>query len=460
MLATRCKLRWPCPSLARPTLSGPRSPCLSIRAAARCFGTTASPEAGRDERDGDGGDGPAPRRSLTYNQSRFTYRPLAYEPLPVSYVDILSRAISTPVKDATTVLKRLDRALRRRSPEPRDAPLTEDAPAQSEEAPLPLEHLLNRDPHYLATSFGQIQEGLAALSKDLSSDAVPKVYTHEFDALRAHHLGRWYATRLAFKFEYSQIRIYLNSVAFATEKARGIITHHCLTHTNRVLTDKNSALRRAIRLKRPLLEAVAHRTACELREAKQAQQWQRAWALERRLASTASLFLPSHPLPSVCHLLLNKDDKRITEISMSRMAEWNDSYQQLYVEDQHTRKEMNIVKRYWTVFNSSVHEKPWQGDAVIFGAQSPTTQDKELIVLRLDQSAPPCPLWPRVWQPIQLAEKNTSAGTTPPRASKKMKARILETPGGTGWRYKRKKKPRKDLEDEPQRDSSHGVQEA
>ncbi|KAK7698309.1 hypothetical protein SLS64_012674 [Diaporthe eres] len=273
------------------------------------------------------------------------------------------------------------------------------------------------------------------------SDAVPKAYTQDFDAIRAHHLGRWYAKTLASKYERGRIRRYLNNVADTTEKARNIIIFNSTESINKSLNAQKAALTRAIRRIQPEFEAVVYAMVCELRAARRAQQWHRVWTLERKVASTASMFLVSQtPLSVACHNFLNRDDERMVEISMSRMAEWNDSYQQMYEADVQTRKRMNLVKRYWTVFNSSQHEKPWQGEAVVFTAKSPTTNAKEIIVIRHDQSMPPKSLWPRVWRPKVLGGIESPAGLSSDVAAPKMKRRTIRTPGGTGRRPRRKER--------------------
>lgn len=447
MFATRCKLRWPgavttvgssSTFLARPTLPGHLS---------RCVGTAASSEAGRDEqrRDSDEGD-ISGRHQSSPGQRRLPnkYTPLAYEPMPMSYADLLSRAISAPVLDSSGTLRQLHRALQPYLRDPgHDHSRTEDAPLQPEPegASLPLYHVVDRSIRYFTTQNGQIQGALSAVAQDVSSDAVPKAYTQNFDAIRAHHLGRWYAKTLASKYERGRIRRYLNNVADTTEKARNIIILNSTESINKSLNAQKAALTRAIRRIQPEFEAVVYAMVCELRAARRAQQWHRVWTLERKVASTASMFLVSQtPLSVACHNFFNRDDERMVEISMSRMAEWNDSYQQMYEADVQTRKRMNLVKRYWTVFNSSQHEKPWQGEAVVFTAKSPTTNAKEIIVIRHDQSMPPKSLWPRVWRPKVLGGIESPAGLSSDVAAPKMKRRTIRTPGGTGRRPRRKER--------------------
>lgn len=312
---------------------------------------------------------------------------------------------------------------------------------QPEEGSLPLYHVVDRSLRYLTTQSRQIQGALSAVAQDVASDAVPKAYTQDFDAIRTHHLGRWYAKTLAFKYEHGRIWRYLNNVTDTTKKARNIVIFNNIASINRSLNVQEAALTRAIDRLQPEFEAVVYAMACELRAARRAQQWHKVWTLERKLASTASMFLVSQtPLSRACHNFLNRDDERMIEISMSRMAKWNDSYRKMYEEDMQTRKQMNLVKRYWTVFNSSVHEKPWQGEAVVFTAKSPTTDAKEIIVIRHDQSAPPKSLWPRFWRPTVLGGIGNPAGSNSGGVAHKIKQRSLRTPSGTGWRSRGKGK--------------------
>lgn len=349
----------------------------------------------------------------------------------MSYADILSRAISRPGTEFNQVVNRIRRA----SQTP-----TEDAPLQPEGASLPLEHVLSRSIRYLENHSAQIQGALSAVTKDLSCEAVPKVHTHNFAAIRAHHLGRWYAKTLAFKAESRQIAHYLDKVANASKKARNIIISHSINSINRTLFEQKAAVGGAIREHRRELQAAVHSMVCELRAARRAQQWRKVWMLERKVASTASMFLRSEPLSQACHNLLNRDDEIMTEISMSRMAEWNDSYQQMYKEDVRTRKEMNLVKRYWTVLSGSTHEKPWKGKAAMFTVQSATNDAKELVVIRHDQSGTPSPLWPRIWKPIALGGTDNPVGRAPGGVARTIKRRTLPTPSKTGWRSGREAK--------------------
>lgn len=442
MFATRCKLRRPgavtkvgssCISLARPG-----------RARARCLGTAASPEGeGRDEDGkGDEGDGSA-RYQGPYRQKipRYQFAPQAYEPMPLSYADILSRAISTPIVDSRRILNQIRRSLPPQSRDPScDSSSTEDATLQPEGASQRLEHVLDRSLHYLETSSARIQGVLSAVTKDVSCDALPKAYSQDFAPIRAHHLGRWYLKKLAVKTESGPIKWYLHHVALATEKARNIIISHSLESIDKTLRVQEAALGHAIRQHRRELEAVVYAMVCELRAARRAQQWHKVWMLERKVASTASNFLRPRPLRLACGNLLNRDDEKMTEISMSRMAEWNDSYKQMYEEDVGTRKKMNLVKRYWAVLMISTHEKPWQGEADIFEAKSATKNAKELIVIRHDQSGTPSPLWPRIWRPALVGVTNDPIRKIPHGAARTIKQRTLPTPGGTGWRSKCKEK--------------------
>lgn len=319
----------------------------------------------------------------------YRYKPLAYGPMTVSYADILRRAISTPITDYRRVLNQIRRAL---APRPQDqsessrtGDASEDASVQPEEGSLALDQFLDRSLRYLTTSSGQIHGVLSAVTEDISRDAVPDLYPRDFATIRAHHLGRWYAQTLAFKVEHGLINFYLNGVASSTKKARNNITFIYLNSVDKCLDAQKRALNRAIHEHQPELKAAVYTMVCELRAARRAQQWRKVWTLERRVTSTASMFL----LPD---LLLNMDDERLTEISMSRMAEWDDSYQHMYEEDMHTSNQMNLLKRNWTVFT----------------AKCPTTNSKELIVIRKDQSMPPSPLWPRFGSPVVLAEGHTS----------------------------------------------------
>lgn len=427
MFAVRCKLRWSVAvtavgssstSLARPTLPGSPS---------RCLGTWASSETSRDEGEGDSSvshRGPPKHKPVAYR-----YKPLAYGPTTVSYADILRRAMSTPITDSRRVLNRVRRAL---PPRPQDQSessptedASEDASVQPEEGSLPLDHVLSRSLRFLTTSSGQIQGALSAVTEDISSDAVPDLYPRDFATIRAHHLGRWYARTLAFKHEHGAIKYYLNAVVSSTKKARNIIISNHLKSINEWLNAEKRALDHAIHEHQPELEAAVYTTVCELRAARRAHQWHKVWTLERRVASTASMFLPRTPfLSASADLLLNMDDGRLTEISMSRMAEWDDSYQHMYEEDMHTRKQMDLNGKQMNLLKRN---------SPIFTAKCPTTDAKELIVIRQDQSMPPTPLWPRSGSPVVLADGHTPAELDPEGMPHKLKQEIARTPSGRKW---------------------------
>lgn len=347
----------------------------------------------------------------------YRYKPSAYGRMTVSYADILCRAMSTPITDYGRILNQIRRALPPRLQDQSESSRTEDASVQPEEGSLALDHVLHRSLRYLTTLSGQIQSALSAVTGDMSSDAVPDLYPHDFATIRAHHLGRWYARTLAFKAEQGSIKYYLNGVASSTRKARNIIVSNQIKSINTWLDAQKRALDRAIHEHQPELEAAVYTMVCELRAARRAQQWHKVWTLERRVASTASMFLLRTPLlPASPHLHLDMDDGRLTEISMSRMAEWDDSYQHMYEEDMHTRKQMNLLKRNWAVFT----------------ARCPTTNAKELIAIRQDQSMPPTPLWPHFGSSVVLADGHYPAELDPEGLPQKLKQEILvaKTPGG------------------------------
>ncbi|KKY38687.1 hypothetical protein UCDDA912_g01300 [Diaporthe ampelina] len=335
-----------------------------------------------------------PHRTAKPMKRLATYSPSAYEPVPVCYGDILYRVVHGPVDRTNGILKQLRKALQ--------PCRTEQIPLQPGEAPPPLELVLERCLFNLANASEQIQAALSAVTKDVSNNAVPKVATHEFAAIRTHHLGRWYAKALALEAERFRIQSYLGIVAENTQKARRIIGYHHVKSVTRSLAVQKADVTKAIYQYRREFEAAVYAMVCELKAARLAQQWHKAWTLERKLASTATTFLPSRPLIITCRFLSDRDDAGVTEISMSRLAEWNDSYEELYKEDVYIRKRMNLVKSYWKVFSNTVHEKPWQGEAVTFTARSPTSDAKEVIVIRHDQSSPPSLLWPRAWGQLQI----------------------------------------------------------
>lgn len=427
MFTVRSKLRWSVTvtavgssstSLARPTFPGSPS---------RCLGTLASSETSRDEGEGDSSvshRGPPKHKPVAYR-----YKPLAYGPTTVSYADILRRAMSTPITDSRRILNRIRRAL---PPRPRDQSessrtedVSEDASVQPEEGSLPLDHVLSRSLRFLTTSSGQIQGALSAVTEDISSDAVPDLYPRDFATIRAHHLGRWYARTLAFKHEHGAIKYYLNAVVSSTKKARNISIYIRLNSVNTRLGAQKRALARAIHEHQTELEAAVYTMVCELRAARRAQQWHKLWTLERRVAATASMFLQRTPLlPASPDLHLNMDDGRLTEISMSRMAEWDDSYQNMYEEDMHTRKQVNLTGKQMDQLKRN---------STVFAAKCPTTNAQELIVIRQDQSMPPSPLWPRSGSPVVLADGHTPAELDPEGMPHKLKQEIARTPGGRKW---------------------------
>lgn len=425
---------------------------MRTRAQVSCLSTTASPEAGRDEDTESGGaeGGGSARDGLTIKQRRLIYLPSAYKPWPVSYADILHQVVQPHVVHTKGVLKQLHRALQRSR--------SGDAPLQPEEAPPPIEHVLERSSSYLTNASERIQAALSAVAQDVSSNAVPCVYTHDFATIRAHHLGRWYAEALALKNERQRIQAYLSIAANSIEKARRIVGSHYTTSVERSLRAQRIAVVKTIHQHQHELQAAAYAMVCQLRAARLAQQWHKAWLLERKLASTASMFLSPQPLASTSRLLFDKDDERMTEISMSRMSEWNDSYETLYEEDAHLRKRVNLVRSYWTILNSTAHEKPWQGEAVVFTARSPTTHAKELIIIRHDQSSPPSPLWPRDWEPLAVTDTKDPSAPKPPGVAHTAKQRSSRRPGGTGGKSIRKGKAGKGSKSKSKRQDSANMQ--
>lgn len=311
-----------------------------------------------------------------------------------------------------------------------------EAPARQKDDSSPsLEHVVGRSIFSLDWLSGKTKAMLSAISEDMSNHLVPKGDTKDLGVGRTHHLGRWYMGSMSLEYEYRQIEDYLHNVAADTERARRRITALLTRSAGNALRVQIDANRRIIQQYRADLEAVAYTMACELKVARLDRQWHRIWKLERRLALTASLFLPSIPLAPVCKIMRNSDDLKITEISMSRMAQWDDSYESFYKQDVQTRRKMNLVKRYWTVLNSPVHKKPWDGESRIFTVTSPVSTDKEYIVIRDDQRSVPSPLWPLVWGATGPGE--AGAGSTPKKKLQKMEQRSIPTPSGTG-RYRRR----------------------
>lgn len=392
------------------------------------MGTTASPEGVKDE-DEKNGDG-ASRGRLPFHPShlRSAYRPLAYEPKvlllqPVSYADILGRSIS--LRDGVQTLNQVHRAL-----QPGERSCADETSGQPAGSSLPLDYVLARSLHYLSKQSDTLQEVVSAVSRDVSSRLVPEGRTRDPAAIRAHHLGRWYANRRGFKFELHRVKNYLDLVSETTEKARSIITLTYSRIVEQALADHKDAVKRSIEKLRREFGTVVHSMACEVRSARQSGQWHEVWKLERTLASTVSMFLPSQALATVPSTFYTskRNDERMTEISMSRMAEWNESYKLLYEDDVYTRKRMDLAKRYWAVFNSPLHKKPWQGEAVFFVAKSSIGSGTEYIILRHDQSRPPTSLWPRVWKPVVRDDAEIPADSNPTGPAPKIKLRKIQGP--------------------------------
>lgn len=404
------------------------------------MGTTASPEKVKNEDEKNGDSFSRGRLPFHHSHINSAYWPLAYEPgepEPKTYADILGRAISEPRwRSGVKALKRVRRAL-----QPGERFRTDDFSVQPAASSLPLDHILGRSLKYVTKQSELLEAVLSAVSRDVSGHLVPEGHTRGPAGIRAHHLGRWYANGRGLKAERRRIEHYLGTVNDTTEKARRIINSTYSTIVLQALADHKAAVKRSILQLRREFETFIHSMACEVRLARQSGQWHKVWTLERKLASTVSMFLPARPLATLSSTFFNsnRNDERMTEISMSRMAaEWNDSYKSLYEDDVYTRKRMDLAKRYWAVFNSPLHEKPWQGEAVIFVAKSPISSGTEYIILRHDQSKPPTSLWPRVWKPVVRDDAEITAGSNPTRAAHKIKLKKIQGPRGAGKKSKRK----------------------
>jgi hypothetical protein len=328
----------------------------------------------------------------------------------MSYADILHKSTKqTPWQSRRTV-RLLQRVL-----QPGERPHADETSAQPAESPLPpLEFLLSRSLVYLTKQTEYIQEVLSAVSQDASGHLVPEGDTHHPPAMHSHHLGRLYVGANGLKVENRCIKAYLIGVAKSTAKARRIIDTGYIKILEQALSSQKAVTRRAIHQNRGAFKAVAYTMVCELKAARLAGQWHKVWTLERRLASTASMFILSQPLAALRYPLPQKGgDARMTEISMSRMAGWDDSYASLYEEDASTRKGMNLARRYLELYTSAAHEKPWQGETLFCAVKSPDGLDRQHIILRQDQSSPPSPLWPRDWKPSVLTETESTAESNP-----------------------------------------------
>lgn len=380
--------------------------------------------------------------------SRSPYIVRAYEQEPMTYLDLISRVTSYPRSKTRAAVAGPRRVLRtaQRFGADRDGAASAAAqrPAAVEPSPS-FEYVLDRAMHLLNGVSEQLRPLLDAVSQDVSGRLVPRGYTHDPATLRTHHLGRWYTGWLGLQYEHRQISRYLEGVASNTDKARRYVASSYVRHGSAALQAQKEATKRTIQHYQNEFEAVAYSMARELEAARRDGQWHRVWTLERRLASTASMFLPSQPLTSVWHTLRNDYDKRITEISMSRMGSWDDSHGLLYAEDVETRGKINVVKCYQTIFNGAVYmnAKPWRGESPIFTVTSPTGTDKRFIVIRLDQRSEPSPLWPRVWKPIwrpTLAGRSRiEAGSEPGEVKGQAEGRTYPTPPGTASRFRMRK---------------------
>lgn len=405
------------------------------------MGTTAAPEGVKDE-DEKNGDGSS-RGRLPFHPSHIhsAYSPSAYEPKPLSYADILGRAIDEPVWRSALAVQQVHRVL-----QPGERPLAHETSGQAAGLLLTDEHVFDRSLMYITKQSELLQAVLSAVSRDVSSHLVPHGHTRDPAAIRAHHLGRWYASATGLRLERRRIKHYLYIVNRTTETARRIITNTYGRIVDQALADQKAAVKRSILQLRRVFETVVHSMACEVRSARLRGQWHEVWKLERKLAWTVSMFLPSQPLANVppTFFTSKRNDEKMTEISMSRMAEWNDSYKSLYEDDVYTRKRMDLAKRYWAVFNSPLHEKPWQGEAVFFVAKSSIGSGREYIILRHDQSRPPTSLWPRVWKPVVRDDAETPAGSNPTRPARKIKLKKIQGPRKTGKKLKREGETDKD----------------
>lgn len=395
MFAIRCKPRWPGrveylgPSYtysARPIAKGPPSAHLIIRGS--CLGTSASLEARNDEHG---------RHGLVHRKHSF-YMPRAYAPLDLSYIAILYRAIVPPVRHARQILSHLHRALQPHIQEPGGCPRPQPAPADPREVPLPLEHVLDRSLHNLTKHSERIQQVLSAIAEDVSRQTISTVRGLPLAPTHDHHLSKWYTRTLAVIKERPQIEQYLSHIERATETADRIAysNFRWSLPIDESLNSSRAAVKNAVHEHRHEISHVIYGLVRNLKEFRRAQRWRDVWRLERKLALATPMLLKPHSLATAFRVSSKKDNERITEISMSRMAEWNESWAQIYEEDVATRAEMDIRESYVKVCNAVLLEKPWHGRAVVFTVRPVTESNRERIVIRYDMPGTPSPLWPHV----------------------------------------------------------------
>ncbi|KAG8158579.1 hypothetical protein KVR01_011701 [Diaporthe batatas] len=427
MLATRFKLQWP---RATATVGS------AFRARARCLGTTTTstttssssssspttttttpPEEGSRYGDEDRGQHNSSSRIRRPSKgSRSPYMAHAYEPEPMSYVDLLGRATSYPRWGLRRAIARARAMLgtdQYVAAAAGDTAAPEAGPAErppSSEPERSLEDVLNRAAIRLSYVSDKLAPVLSAVAEDVAQRRVPSGNTNDPATLRTHALGRWYARWQQLMYESRAIGCYLESVASNTEKARRQVLSSRARCVQKALRVHEDAMRDLLQEYRGPFEAAAYDMAGELRAARLAGEWRRVWTLERRLAATAPKFLPSQPLLSVYKVMRDSQDGVITEISMARMAEWDDSYESLYAEDAQARGGMNLASRYRTIFDGARHLKPWKGESPVYILKSPTSDDMEFLVLRLDQRMRPSPLWPQDWDPIRPSTRRVAAG--------------------------------------------------
>lgn len=369
-------------------------------------------------------------------RSRNSYAPIAYEPEPISYADLIRRATWYPrwrthrsIAAPRIMLLRqageaegegvqgADSAEAEAEAEVRPAAA---AAAEEEEQPS-LELVLGRAAFNLDQATARMEPIVSAISADISGGLVPlghKNTHHGPAALRSHHLGRCYAdSPLCLSYERRQVDFYLRRVAALTARARRYVAAVYVNRAHQALRAQRDAVGLAIEEHRGAVGAAAHGLARELRAARVDGDWRRVWELEKKLATTASLFLASEHLVFAWDTLPSDAGGRVTEISMARMAGWYETFAGLYREDARRAlsTKMDVVERYRAIFSEGpTHHRPWKGESRLYTLSSPTgaADDDEFVVLRHDQNSKLATLWPRAWKPIRPAG-SAKAGSEP-----------------------------------------------